>query len=597
MNFDLAADALATLPRRKRAELMYYRGYNPAEIARIIEEPERTVRHWKTVDQWDKASVVKRVEATIEMRLNQIIAKPDKTLAELNEMERIMKLLERTARIDKYRNGGHEGDLNPKVNNRNAAKRKKAKEREGKCVLTEEQIREVRAYFLNSLYPHQRAWLEHGKKYEMRQYVKSRQIGATYTFAGEALLTALGTGKNQIFISASKNQAQIFRSNIVNLVEQAVGVTLKGEHIKLGNGAILYFLGTNSNTVQSYSGDLYIDEYFWIPNFSKIQHVASGMAVHDDRRITYFSTPSTVAHEAYPMWTGEAFNAGRPKKDHIKLDISHAVLKDGRLCEDGYFRQMIIIEDAINSGFDRVTLEKLRIKYTPAQFENLLMCQFVNDANSLFKLAALQRCMVDSWTVWHDFKPLNARPLGDAPVWIGYDPSRSQDDASLVVVAPPSVSGGDFRIIEHHSFNGLDFDSQAKKIKTFLAKYNVQYIGIDATGIGLAVYELVQQFFPRVTKILYNVEEKNAMVLKAAQLVQHARLKFDASATDIAQAFMTIYQAPTSSGRAITYKAARTAQSGHADLAWATMHALIHDPLSAIDEAGTGKKKGKMAMF
>lgn len=590
-------DQLPDVAPKRLAALMYWRGYNPHEISKITGLNYQQVLGWSKTEGWDKASVAVRIEGNIECRLAQLIAKPDKSAKDYNEIDAISKLLERTARIRRYENGGHEGDLNPKVANRIEGRRKKQKEREGKAVLADEQIAQLRRVFLAGIYPHQRAWLDHGKLYEMRQYVKSRQIGATYFFAGEALLTALETGKNQIFISASKNQAQIFRSNIINLVEQAVGVTLKGEHIKLGNGATLYFLGTNSNTVQSYSGDLYIDEYFWIPNFQKIQHVASGMTVHDDRRITYFSTPSSIAHQAYSLWTGQAFNDGRPKKEHIKLDVSHAALKEGRLCEDVFFRQVITIEDAINSGFDRVTLEKLRIKFPPAQFENLLMCQFVNDANSLFKLTTLQRCMVDSLVAWKDFNPLAERPLGDAPVWIGYDPSRSQDDASLVVVAPPSVSGGDFRIIEHQSFNGLDFDAQARKIQLYLSRYNVQYIGIDATGIGLAVYELVAKFYPRVRKILYNIEEKNTMVLKAAQLVQHARLKFDVGATEIAHAFMTIYQAPTASGKAITYKASRTEQSGHADLAWATMHALINDPLSYVDEIGAERKRSKMRIY
>ena len=56
--------------------------------------------------------------------------------------------------------------------------------------------------------------------------------------------------------------------------------------------------------------------------------------------------------------------------------------------------------------------------------------------------------MVDSWEVWaDDFKPFHARPYGNNPVWIGYDPAESGDSAGLVVVAPP-VPGGKFRVLE-----------------------------------------------------------------------------------------------------------------------------------------------------
>ncbi|WP_157059379.1 hypothetical protein [Bathymodiolus septemdierum thioautotrophic gill symbiont] len=36
-------------------------------------------------------------------------------------------------------------------------------------------------------------------------------------------------------------------------------------------------------------------------------------------------------------------------------------------------------------------------------------------------------------------------------MWLGYDPARSKDDASLVVIAPPLQAGGKFRLLERHS--------------------------------------------------------------------------------------------------------------------------------------------------
>ena len=337
------------LSPEKNARLLFWRGFTCAEIARLMGIPDTTVRSWKTREGWDRAPIARRIEEQIDVRLAVLVAKDDKSDKDYNEMDKLAKILERTARIGRYQDGGNEADLNPNVRNRNEGKRRKAKERGNSGKIDADMVAELKRAFRERMYPHQMAWYEHSKQYEMRQYVKSRQIGATYYFAQEALLTALETGKNQIFISASKSQAHIFRSNIIAFVDEVLGVQLKGEHIKLSPSTTLYFLGTNSNTAQSYSGDLYIDEYFWIPQFKKIQHVASGMTVHDDRRITYFSTPSTVTHEAYPLWTGAEFNKGRPKAEHIDLDVSHKTLKDGRLCEDGYFRQVITIEDAIIS--------------------------------------------------------------------------------------------------------------------------------------------------------------------------------------------------------------------------------------------------------
>lgn len=127
------------------------------------------------------------------------------------------------------------------------------------------------------MFNYQRIWHK-AKEHRIRNILKSRQIRATYYFAHEAFIDALTTGHNQIFLSASKKQALQFRSYIVNYAKQTADVDLKGETIKLPNGAELIFLGTNSATAQSYHGNLYFDEVFWVPKFDVMRKVASGMA-------------------------------------------------------------------------------------------------------------------------------------------------------------------------------------------------------------------------------------------------------------------------------------------------------------------------------
>ena len=70
------------------------------------------------------------------------------------------------------------------------------------------------------------------------------------------------------------------------------------------------------------------------------------------------------------------------------------------------------------------------------------------------------------------------------------------DSAGLVVLAPPAEPGGKFRVLERHQFRGLDFEAQAEAIRKVTERYNVQHIGIDTTGIGQGVFQLVKQFFP-----------------------------------------------------------------------------------------------------
>jgi len=57
-----------------------------------------------------------------------------------------------------------------------------------------------------------------------------------------------------------------------------------------------------------------------------------------------------------------------------------------------------------------------------------------------------------------------------------------------------------------------------------------------------------------------------------------AAAEFDASHLDIAQSFMSIRKATTSSGNRPTYETSRSEEVSHGDLAWATMP-LANEPL------------------
>ncbi len=104
-------------------------------------------------------------------------------------------------------------------------------------------------------------------------------------------------------------------------------------------------------------------------------------------------------------------------------------------------------------------------------------------------------------------------------------------------------------------WRGMDFRAQADAIKKLTEQYNVTYIGIDSTGVGHGVYENVKAFFPAVREFVYNPNVKNALVLKAYDIISHRRLEFDAGHTDIAQSFMAIRRATTASGNRPTYEA------------------------------------------
>lgn len=561
------------LDNRLKAKFLYWLGWKITDIADATGEKERTISAWKAREKWEEEKPENRIEEALVIKLTTLILKNKKTSGDIKEIDLLMRQYERFARIEKYRSGGAESDLNPNLQQRAIKKKQKANH------FDEEQVEMLIDAFEDEIFDYQRTWYEAGT-HRTRFILKSRQIGATWYFAREALVDAIKTGRNQIFLSASKRQAHIFKKYIQQFAKKVCGVELSGDPIVLSNDAQLIFLGTNYHTAQGESGNLYFDEIFWTHGFEQLRSVAAAMATHEHWRLTYFSTPSSKAHEGYDFWTGSWLNKDRPKSEHIKVDVSHDHLQKGRLCSDGMWRQIVTVQDAENGGCDLFNIERLKRENNAERFNNLFMCEFIDDNSSLFNFSLLHTCMVDSWELWEkDYKPYHTRPFGNKEVWLGYDPALSGDSAGLVIVAPPDNDYKKFRVLEHHQLKGDDFAQQAEFIRQMTIRYKVTYIGIDTTGMGTGVAQLVRQFASHVTEFQYSPDVKSRLVMKTMDVIRKGRLEYDTGASDLSQSLMSIKRVLTKSQKQVTYMATRSEETGHADLAWALMHALHNEPL------------------
>lgn len=588
------------IDHRRAAKFLYWAAWRLCDIAELMALPEGTLASWKSRDGWDKATPLEKMEGCTEARFVQLIFKTNKTGADYKEIDLLGRQAERFARVRRYgQPGGNEGDLNPKVDARNAGPKKKPR----RNVITADMTAVLKQRFLDELFVYQEGWYD-SSSLRTRAILKSRQIGATWYFAREALIDALETGRNQIFLSASKSQAHVFREYIRAFVLETVGVELSGDPIVIDRGddqtgtvleqPTLYFLGTNARTAQGYHGNFYFDEFFWVYGFAQLNKVASGMAMHKKWRKTYFSTPSSITHEAHGWWSGDDWNRRRPKTEKREFDTSWKATKDGLLLPDRIWRQTVTIQDAAAKGCDLFDLEELKQEYSAADYANLLMCEFVDDTLSVFPMRLLQTCQVDEWDAWDDIDWAKmalgyGRPYA-GEVWLSYDPNgdgENADGAGLVLVAPPANPGeGKFRIIHKEQFKGSKFVDQAQRIFDLCDRYNVTKIDIDETGIGKAVLQLVQQRYYFARGHRYDPAVKTRMVLKTLDVIGRGRLEYPIGWTDLTAAMMSIRRALTGSGRHLTYEAPRQKGTGHADLAWAVFQALDNEPLEAAIGGG-----------
>jgi len=575
---------------KEAAKRLYLRRCSVKEIQAHLKLPNiRIVYYWIRQGGWDDMLTDEEPLSAVNRRITLILEKIEPlTKAELDELERLTSLLERLKKLVAKPTPAAATDRPGEPRERQPGQRRErgeggGKKREKKAKNDISGLTEVDFLdkFISKMYGYQKELFEAKQNpltRRVRNILKSRQVGLTYYFAGEAFMDAVLSGDNQVFLSASRSQSEIFRSYIIQFAKQWFDIELTGNPITLSNGAELRFLSTNSSTAQGYHGHVYVDEYFWIRDFEKLSTVASAMGTHKKWRKTYFSTPSAVSHQAYPFWSGEEFRNSKRGKKAGGVWPSETAYTQGALCPDGQWRKTITLDDAIAGGCDLFDLEQLQLEYDEDKFQQLFYCKFIDSTQSAFSLKDLERCYSDL-SLWEDYNPDLDRPFGNSPVWLGYDPSRTRDDATCVVIAPPLEPGAKFRILEKHSWRGHSFTYQAAQVKKLTERFNVQHIGIDVTGVGYGVFDLVRDFYAKATPIHYSLEAKNALVLKAQDTIQGSRIEWDAGWTDIAQAFLTIKRGATNSGQ-ITYSASRTEATGHADIAWAVMHALSNEPLN-----------------
>ncbi|SFR13724.1 Uncharacterized protein YjcR [Enterobacter sp. kpr-6] len=564
------------------ARSLYLRHATPKEIASELNLPNaRIVYYWAEKYNWADLLSFESTEDAIERRYQLLVGRDNKTDQELKEMD---TLISHATKL-RAQSNKHKEKLAERKNSGTGAvpqdedgqqPRKRKYKKNDISSLTED---DFNAWADEHLFEYQKH-LRLNIAQQVRNILKSRQIGATWYFAFEAFENAVLTGDPQIFLSASKAQAEVFRSYIVNIAEQYFGITLTGNPIRLSNGAELRFLSTNKNTAQSYSGHLYCDEYFWVPNFARLNEVASAMATHDKWRTTYFSTPSAKTHQAYPFWTGEEWKQGSKKRAAVKFPTVSDMRDGGRICPDGQWRYVITMEDAIKGGFNLANIEKLRNRYNDTTFNMLYMCVFVDSKDSVFSFSDLAGCAVETDT-WQDHDPKAARPFGDRPVWGGFDPARSGDLSCFVIIAPPMLAPEKYRVLAVFNWKGMNFRWQAKQIEELFKKYNFTYLGVDVTGIGRGVFDNIQHFAMRVAvAITYSRNTKDQLVLKAADVVESQRIEWSKDLKEIPASFMAIRRTTTASGGAMTFVADRSADTGHAEAFWAIAHALHNEPLN-----------------
>jgi len=157
---------------RTEAKSLYWQAYSIPQIAQRIGVSANTIYSWRRRDSWDATTPIQRALERTDVRYLRLIEKEDLSAHDFKTIDLLGRQLARLARDERKE------------------QEKEKKEKAPKNHFSAEQIAELRALVLDSLYEHQQRWYKQRDR-RNRFILKSRQIGASWYFAREALLRAL----------------------------------------------------------------------------------------------------------------------------------------------------------------------------------------------------------------------------------------------------------------------------------------------------------------------------------------------------------------------------------------------------------------------
>ena len=197
--------------RKKAQDLYVVEGYTYEEIADLAGMPSaRSVRRWSEAENWADMCPTYNAEMAFSRRINLLADKDNKTDAEYKELDFCTRQLcalnkSKLAPAPKQRASNDDAAA---ADSGGGGKKSKKKKKNDCSGITLEMLDELKDKLL---YPHQKHWFEN-QDHRARFILKPRQIGATFYFAFEAFYDAVINGRNKIFISASRDQAEVFKA-------------------------------------------------------------------------------------------------------------------------------------------------------------------------------------------------------------------------------------------------------------------------------------------------------------------------------------------------------------------------------------------------
>ena len=374
-----------------------------------------------------------------------------------------------------------------------------------------------------------------------RLWLKARQIGATYSCAGEAMCEAAG-GMDQLIISASENQALKWRQEIeVHAAKLGVNIGDNAKNFKVNDAGTVIILANNYRTNQSFSGSLWMDEFAWYPNPKKIWGAAvpmMGTKKVDDSfaRLTILSTPFEEPSLFHQLCTDEEKYY---MFDRFRTDIYQAM-------DDGL-------------DFD---LEIMRDLFDADTWASAYECQFIDDESALMSIKLIKSCVDPHFDYY--------TPSFEDVIYSGYDIGRTNHRSTLGGLV---LEDNIYKTAMMDVLSKATFEDQRTHLKQFMNSYKLAQLRIDKTGIGMDLAEKMHELYrSRVNGVHFTNTSKEFMAKNIKKMFEDKRIVIPNDQLLIAD----IHAIKRIAGQKGFKYDAKANEHGHADRFWALALAAGH---------------------
>jgi len=399
----------------------------------------------------------------------------------------------------------------------------------------------VRLWF-NSFYPFQLDWLLEPADLAIAN--KGRQIGASHTTAGVAVLWGAFHGELTTVISIGQEESDEVLDKCRRHVVLLQKLGSKMARTRRSNTSEIVFesggriLALPSSGGRGFTGNVFLDEYAYQPDARKTWDAAAPVTMLG-YKMRVSSTPNGVGNEFHGLWKRAQTAGARWVPYTIPLSMAQS---------QGYPVDLARCWE-LAKGDQRI-------------FAQMFGCSFLDNELQYIPTALLDACSDEAV-----YCP------EDGVAYAGLDIGRSADLTVLCIV----------RVDEHKVAHVIHVDVRKRTSHEDLEQlaalafgptFRCKRLCVDSTGLGAFPSDQLRKKFgrTRVEAVPFTLKSKEDLATTLYQRFVDERVRLPKSDTALREDICALRRIITSAGN-VRYDAPHT-DAGHADRAWALALAL-----------------------